>query len=125
MLEQTGVSLINTLLGMSIDIEKQRPVLANNMGGLSGPAVKPVAVRMVYQVAHAVNIPVLGLGGIINGKDAIEFMLAGATAISIGTGNFIEPETSIKTINEIEDYMRRHNIEDIKDIIRKGTDELI
>jgi len=114
-----GVSLINTLLGMSIDIEKQRPVLANNMGGLSGPAVKPVAVRMVYQVAQAVKIPVLGLGGIVNGKDVIEFMLAGATGVSIGTGNFIEPETSIKAIGGIEDYMRRHKIEDIKEIIGK------
>lgn len=114
-----GVSLINTLLGMSIDIEKQRPVLANNMGGLSGPAVKPVAVRMVYQVAKAVKIPVLGLGGIVDGKDVIEFMLAGATAISIGTGNFIEPETSIKAIAGVEEYMKRHNIDDINSIIGK------
>lgn len=114
-----GVSLINTLLGMSIDIEKQRPVLANNMGGLSGPAVKPVAVRMVYQVSKAVNIPILGLGGIVNGKDVVEFMLAGATAISIGTGNFIEPEVSIKAIDEVEDYMKRHNITDINEIVGK------
>ena len=114
-----GVSLINTLLGMSIDIEKQRPVLANNMGGLSGPAVKPVAVRMVYQVAKAVRIPVLGLGGIVDGKDVIEFMLAGATAVSIGTGNFIEPETSIKAIEGVEEYMKRHNIDDINSIIGK------
>ncbi len=114
-----GVSLINTLLGMSIDIEKQRPVLANNMGGLSGPAVKPVAVRMVYQVSKAVNIPILGLGGIVNGKDVVEFMLAGATAISIGTGNFIEPEVSIKAIGEVEDYMKRHNITDINEIVGK------
>lgn len=114
-----GVSLINTLLGMSIDIEKQRPVLANNMGGLSGPAVKPVAVRMVYQVAQTVKIPILGLGGIVNGKDVIEFMLAGSTAVSIGTGNFIEPETSIKAIEGVEEYMRRHNIEDINEIIGK------
>ncbi len=112
-----GVSLINTLLGMSIDIEKQKPVLANNMGGLSGPAVKPVAVRMVYQVSKAVKIPVLGLGGIVNGKDVIEFMLAGATAVSIGTGNFIEPEVSIKAIKEVEEYMKRHNIEDINSLI--------
>lgn len=114
-----GVSLINTLLGMSIDIEKQKPVLANNMGGLSGPAIKPVAVRMVYQVAQAIKIPVLGLGGIVNGKDVIEFMLAGATAISIGTGNFIEPETSIKAIEEVEQYLKNHNIEDINSIIGK------
>lgn len=114
-----GVSLINTLLGMSIDIEKQRPILANNMGGLSGPAVKPVAVRMVYQVAQAVRIPVLGLGGIVNGKDVIEFMLAGATGVSIGTGNFIEPETSIKAIEGVEEYLERHKIENISDIIGK------
>ncbi|MCI8397728.1 MAG: dihydroorotate dehydrogenase [Clostridia bacterium] len=114
-----GVSLINTLLGMSIDIEKQRPILANNMGGMSGPAVKPVAVRMVYQVAQTVKIPVLGLGGIVSGKDVIEFMLAGATAISIGTGNFIEPETSIKAIKEVEEYLERHKIENIEEIIGK------
>ena len=114
-----GVSLINTLLGMSIDIEKKKPVLANNMGGLSGPAIKPVAVRMVYQVSKAVKIPVLGLGGIVNGRDVIEFMLAGATAVSIGTGNFIEPEISIKAIGKVEDYMKRHNIGDINTIIGK------
>ena len=114
-----GVSLINTLLGMSIDIEKQRPILAINMGGMSGPAVKPVAVRMVYQVAQTVKIPVLGLGGIVSGKDVIEFMLAGATAISIGTGNFIEPETSIKAIKEVEEYLERHKIENIEEIIGK------
>lgn len=112
-----GVSLINTLLAMKIDIEKRRPVLANNTGGLSGPAIKPVAVRMVYQVAQAVNIPILGLGGIVNGEDAIEFMLAGATAISIGAGNFMNPYTSVNTVIEIEDYMKKHNIEDINDIV--------
>ena len=114
-----GVSLINTLLGMKIDIHKRRPVLANNTGGLSGPAIKPVAVRMVYQVAQAVNIPVLGMGGIVNGEDAIEFMLAGASAVSIGAGNFISPTTSIETIAGIEDYMRANNIADVKDIIGK------
>ncbi len=112
-----GVSLINTLLAMKIDIEKRRPVLANNTGGLSGPAIKPVAVRMVYQVAQAVNIPILGLGGIVNGEDAIEFMLAGATAISIGAGNFMDPYTSVNTVAGIEDYMKRHNIEDINTIV--------
>lgn len=112
-----GVSLINTLLGMKIDIDKRKPVLANNTGGLSGPAVKPVAVRMVYQVAQAVNIPILGLGGIVTGEDVIEFMLAGATAISIGTGNFISPDVSIKAIEDIEKYMKKHNIENLKDII--------
>ena len=112
-----GVSGINTLLGMKIDIDKRRPVLANNTGGFSGPAVKPVAVRMVYQIAQAVNIPVLGLGGIMSGDDAIEFMLAGAKAISIGSGNFADPEISIKTIEGIENYMRKHNIDDINSII--------
>lgn len=114
-----GVSLINTLLGMKIDIHKRRPMLANNTGGLSGPAIKPVAVRMVYQVAQAVNIPILGMGGIVNGEDAIEFMLAGAKAISIGAGNFIKPTTSIDTITQIEDYMNNYNIEDINDIVGK------
>lgn len=114
-----GVSLINTLLGMKIDINKRKPVLANNTGGLSGPAIKPVAVRMVYQVAQAVKIPILGMGGIVNGGDAIEFMLAGASAISIGAGNFISPTTSIDTISQIEDYMRKNNIEDINEIVGK------
>ena len=114
-----GVSLINTLLGMKIDINKRKPVLANNTGGLSGPAIKPVAVRMVYQVAQAVKIPILGMGGIVNGEDAIEFMLAGASAISIGAGNFISPTTSIDTINQIEDYMRKNNIQDINEIVGK------
>ena len=114
-----GVSLINTLLGMSIDIDKRRPFLANNTGGLSGPAIKPVAVRMVYQVAQAVNIPILGMGGIVNGNDAIEFMLAGATAISIGAGNFIDPYTSLKTIEGIESYMNKYNIDNVTDIIGK------
>ncbi len=112
-----GISAINTLLGMKIDIDKRRPILANNTGGFSGPAVKPVAVRMVYQISKAVKIPVLGLGGIMNGEDAIEFMLAGATAISIGSGNFTDPSISIKTIEGIEKYMKKHNIEDLNSII--------
>lgn len=114
-----GVSLINTLLGMKIDINTKRPILANNTGGLSGPAIKPVAVRMVYQVAQAVNIPILGMGGIINGEDAIEFMLAGAKAISIGAGNFIDPYTSIETIKGIEEYMNKNNIENVEEIVGK------
>ena len=114
-----GVSLINTLLGMSIDIYKRKPILANNTGGLSGPAVKPVAVRMVYQVAQAVDIPILGLGGIVNGYDAIEFMLAGATAVSIGTGNFISPEISVNAVKDIEDYMKKCGINDINEIVGK------
>ena len=114
-----AISLINTLLGMKIDINTRKPVLANNTGGLSGPAIKPVAVRMVYQVAQAVNIPIMGLGGIVNGEDAIEFMLAGASTISIGCGNFVDPYTSVKTVEGIEEYMKRHKIEDINDIIGK------
>ena len=112
-----GVSLINTLLAMKIDIYKKAPVLANKTGGLSGPAIKPVAVRMVWQVAQAVNIPILGMGGIINGEDAIEFMLAGATAVSIGAGNFIDPYTSVKTVEGIEEYMKNQKIDDINQII--------
>lgn len=117
-----AVSLINTLLGMKIDINTRRPVLANNTGGLSGPAIKPVAVRMVYQVSQAVKIPIMGLGGIMNGEDAIEFMLAGASVISIGAGNFIDPYTSVKTVEGIEEYMEKHNIENITDIV--GTVEM-
>ena len=97
-----AISAINTLLGMKIDINKRTPILANNTGGLSGPAIKPVAVRCVYQIAKTVKIPVMGLGGIMNGEDAIEFMIAGATTVSIGAGNFVDPECSIKTIQEIE-----------------------
>ena len=114
-----GVSLINTLLGMSIDINTRRPYLKNNTGGLSGPAVKPVAVRMVYQVSKAVNIPILGMGGIISGDDVIEFMLAGAKAVSIGSGNFVSPDVSIKAIQGMEEYMRKYKIDDINDIIGK------
>ena len=114
-----AISLINTLLGMKIDVNTRKPVLANNTGGLSGPAIKPVAVRMVYQAAKAVNIPVMGLGGIVNGEDAIEFMLAGASTISIGCGNFIDPYCAVKTVEQIEEYMKKHNIEDINDIIGK------
>ena len=114
-----AISLINTLLAMKIDIYKRRPVLANNTGGLSGPAIRPVAVRMVYQVAQAVNIPIMGLGGIVSGEDAIEFMLAGATTVSIGAGNFIDPYTSVKVVEGIEEYMRKCNVEDINDIIGK------
>ncbi|MCI9287138.1 MAG: dihydroorotate dehydrogenase [Clostridia bacterium] len=112
-----GVSLINTLLGMSIDTHTRRPHLANNMGGLSGPAVKPVAVRMVYQVAQAVNIPILGLGGIVTANDAIEFMLAGASAVSVGTGNFVAPDVSIKVVDGIEEYMKKYGIDDINNIV--------
>jgi dihydroorotate dehydrogenase (NAD+) catalytic subunit len=117
-----GVSLINTLLAMSIDIETRKPNLANNMGGLSGPAIRPVAVRMVYQVANSVKIPVLGMGGIMDSKDVIEFMMAGATAISIGSATLRNPYAAIETIKGIEEYMSNHNIKDINSII--GTVEL-
>ena len=112
-----SVSLINTMLGMAIDIEKRRPYLSTITGGLSGAAVRPVAVRMVWQVAKAVQIPVIGLGGIMNGRDAIEFMLAGATAIEVGTANFIDPTTTIKTIEFMNEYCDRHGIKDINEII--------
>ncbi len=112
-----ALSLINTLTGMQIDIERQKFVLANKTGGLSGPAVKPVAVRMVYQVANAVKIPIIGMGGIASAKDAMEFILAGATAVSVGTANFNNPNTTIEVIEGIEDYMRRHNVEDINQLI--------
>lgn len=112
-----GISLINAFTAMVIDIEKRRPILGNNTGGLSGPGIRPIAVRMTYDAAQAVKIPVLGIGGIVSGSDAIEFMLAGATAVSIGAGNFYSPDTSIKVINEIENYLAKHNIEDINSII--------
>ncbi|WP_290044141.1 dihydroorotate dehydrogenase [uncultured Muribaculum sp.] len=112
-----SVSLINTLLGMSIDVERQRPHLSTITGGLSGAAVRPVAVRMVWQVAHAVKIPVVGLGGIMNGRDAIEFMLAGARAIEVGTANFIAPAVTIKIIDYMNDYCERHGVDDINDIV--------
>lgn len=112
-----SVSLINTLLGMSIDVERQRPHLSTTTGGLSGAAVRPVAVRMVWQVAHAVKIPVVGLGGIMNGRDAIEFMLAGARAIEVGTANFIDPAVTIKIIEYMNDYCERHGVDDINDIV--------
>ena len=112
-----ALSLINTLTGMQIDVERQKFVLANKTGGLSGPAIKPVAVRMVYQVANAVNVPIIGMGGIACAKDAMEFILAGATAVSVGTANFNNPNTTIEVMEGIEDYMARHNVEDINDLI--------
>lgn len=111
-----SVSLINTLLGMAIDVERRRPYLSTVTGGLSGPAVKPVAVRMVWQVAKAVKIPVIGLGGIMNGRDALEFIMAGATAVEVGTANFIDPAVTVKIIDEINDYCTRHNINDINSL---------
>lgn len=112
-----AVSLINTLMGMAIDIEKRKRVLSIGTGGLSGPAVKPVALRMVYQVARAVQIPVIGLGGISNAKDAIEFLLAGASAIEIGTANFLDPAISVKVAQGINEYLDKYGFASVKDIV--------
>ena len=112
-----AISLINTLTGMKIDIERQCFAIANRTGGLSGPAIKPVAVRMVYQAAQAVNIPVIGMGGISCAEDAIEFILAGASAVAIGTANFYNPTVSLEVIAGMEDYMKRHQIEDISQLV--------
>ena len=111
------LSLINTLTGMKIDIKKRAFALANKTGGLSGPAIKPVAVRMVYQAAHAVKIPVIGMGGIQNAEDAIEFMMAGATAVSVGTANFFNPYATVEIIEGMEAFLQEQNIEDVRDII--------
>lgn len=111
-----SVSLINTLLGMAIDAERRKPILSTVTGGLSGPAVKPVALCMVWQVAKAVKIPVVGMGGIMNAQDALEFIIAGATAVQIGTANFIDPSISVKVLEGIEDYLIRHQCTSIKDI---------
>lgn len=112
-----AVSLINTLTGMKIDVEKRRFVLANKTGGLSGPAIRPVAVRMVYQAAHAVKIPVIGMGGIMTAEDALEFILAGASAVAVGAANFINPYATEEIVQGIEEYMRRHHVEDIAELI--------
>ncbi|MBQ9502911.1 MAG: dihydroorotate dehydrogenase [Lentisphaeria bacterium] len=112
-----AVSLINTLSAMAIDIETRRPVLANKTGGFSGPAVKPVAVKMVYDTAKAVRIPVIGMGGIMNADDAIEFFLAGASAVAVGTANFVDPFTPLKVIEGINAYLDRHNFKSVRDII--------
>ena len=112
-----SVSLINTMLGMAVDVERRRPVLSTITGGLSGPAVKPVAVRMVWQVAKAVKIPVIGLGGIASANDALEFLMAGATSVQIGTANYLDPTVTVKVVDGLQDYLNRHNIKDIHDII--------
>lgn len=117
-----GLSLINTVLGMAIDIHSRRPVLANNVGGLSGPAVKPIAVRMVHEVYQTVQIPVIGMGGVMSGSDVIEFMLAGASLVALGTGLFVKPDLILSVKKEIEAYMQRHQIENLKEII--GSVEL-
>ncbi len=111
-----SVSLINTLLGMAVDVERRRPVLSTVTGGLSGPAVRPVAVRMVWQVAKAVKIPVVGLGGITCGRDALEFIMAGATAVQVGTANFIDPAAAQRVVSEIEEYCNRTGVSDINQL---------
>jgi dihydroorotate dehydrogenase (NAD+) catalytic subunit len=112
-----SVSLINTLLGMAVDAEKQKPILSTITGGLSGPAVKPIALRMVWQVAKAVKIPIIGLGGIMNATDAVEFMLAGASAVQIGTANFIDPQIAVKIVDGIHEYLERKGIKQASDIV--------
>lgn len=112
-----ALSLINTLTGMKIDIHRQKFAIANKTGGMSGPAVKPIAVRMVYQVANAVNLPIIGMGGIQNGEDAVEFLMAGATAVSVGTANFMNPTATIDTVKGIEKYMQQYGIDDVNQII--------
>lgn len=111
-----AISLINTLTGMKIDIHKRKPVLAKKIGGMSGPAIKPIAVRMVYQVNKVVNVPIIGMGGISNGDDAIEFILAGASGIAVGTANFVNPYATIDVLQGIESYMDKYNIKDLREI---------
>lgn len=112
-----ALSMINTITGMKIDIHRKKFVLANKTGGMSGPAVKPVAVRMVYQTAQAVKIPIIGMGGIRNGEDAVEFLLAGATAVAVGAMNFVNPYTTVEVVEGIEAYMRQHEIENVTELI--------
>lgn len=112
-----AVSLINTLTGMKIDIERKTFAVANKTGGLSGPAVKPVAVRMVYQVANAIKLPIIGMGGIRTAEDALEFIMAGATAVAVGTANFVNPYTTIEVIDGIAAFMERHGVQDINELI--------
>jgi dihydroorotate dehydrogenase (NAD+) catalytic subunit len=112
-----GISLINTLTGMSVDVKRRTPHLKNVTGGLSGPAIKPVALRMVWQVAQAVQIPVIGIGGIMNAADALEFIIAGATAIQVGTANFVNPKATLEILSGIRAYMDRHKFENIRDLV--------
>lgn len=112
-----AISLINTITGMKIDINRKTFVLANKTGGMSGPAIKPVAVRMVYECANAVNIPIIGMGGIQNAEDALEFILAGASMVAVGAANFANPLATVQVIDGIEDYMKRNNVSDIKELI--------
>ena len=112
-----ALSLINTITGMKIDIHRRKFAIANKTGGMSGPAIKPIAVRMVYQVAQAVQIPIIGMGGIATAEDAIEFILAGASAVSVGAMNFVDPYTTVKVVEGIEDYMRTYHVENLTDLI--------
>jgi len=112
-----ALSLVNTLLAISVDVEERKPVLGNIFGGLSGPAIKPISLRMVYQVVHRVKIPVIGMGGISSGRDALEYLITGAKAVEVGTANFIDPEASIKIIEELKDYCEENGIERIEDVI--------
>jgi len=112
-----SISLVNTFLGMAIDAESRKPLLSTITGGLSGPCIKPIALRMVWQVYHAVKIPVFGMGGIMNATDAIEFILAGSSAIQVGTANFIDPEIPVKIVQGIEEYMQRHGVKEVKEMV--------
>ncbi|MEN8224833.1 MAG: dihydroorotate dehydrogenase [Bacteroidota bacterium] len=112
-----AISLVNTFLGMAIDAETRKPLLSTITGGLSGPCIKPIALRMVWQVYNAVKVPVFGLGGIMNAEDAIEFILAGSSAIQVGTANFIDPQTSVKIVKGIEEYMERHGVKEVKELV--------
>lgn len=114
-----AVSLVNTFLGMAIDVESRRPKLSTITGGLSGPCIKPIAVRMVWEVFHAVKIPIIGMGGICDWKDAIEFILAGATAVQVGTYNFVDPTATVKIVQGISEYLERHHIESVSDLVGK------
>ena len=125
MSEESGadaISLINSVPGMVIDIESRQPVLANNVGGLTGPAIRPIAVRMVWFASQAVSIPVIGMGGISSGEDAIQFFIAGATAVAVGTATFIDPTTPLRIVSEVEDYLISHEITSILDLV--GTLEM-
>ncbi|NTU70896.1 MAG: dihydroorotate dehydrogenase [Coriobacteriia bacterium] len=112
-----GLSLVNTLLGMAIDAETRKPLLARVVGGLSGPAIKPVALRMVWQVSNAVAIPIIGMGGVMNATDAVEFMLAGATAVAVGTANFVDPTVTMRVVDGLVEYCHRHGVTDVRDLI--------
>jgi dihydroorotate dehydrogenase (NAD+) catalytic subunit len=112
-----GIALVNTFLAMAVDVETRRPKLANVLGGLSGPAVKPVALRMVYQTASRVRVPVIGMGGIMTGTDALEFLIAGASAVEVGTANFVDPDAAVRIIGEIEEWCRDHGVARIRDVV--------